>query len=187
MGRRAATGPRPTSVRWATLVEQAREAVRAENLQPPGCFDVDDFTRRLGASREISIRLIPVDLGSTTQELCGLCVRQGNTALVYYTNAAGELARLHNIVHELGHLLFNHRSVGPLERPAIQRSLTASPQRATQWLTRNADPTYDAFAEAQADALGAALLGDAPRPAVHAWLATAAVRDAAARLEAAVS
>lgn len=191
MVRRAGTDPRSdpqlTAIRWSDLVDRARAAVREEGLQSVGQFDIDEFTRRLGASRGMAIRLVPVELGSTAQELCGLCVRRGDTAIVYYSNSGNELYRLHNIVHELGHLLFGHRTVAPLERPSLQRSLTTSQHRATQWLAGNADPLYDAFAEAEADALGAALLGDMPGPAVHTWLATATVRDAAARLEAAIS
>ncbi|MBN9739448.1 MULTISPECIES: hypothetical protein [unclassified Pseudonocardia] len=171
---------------WTVLVERARQNLAREGLEPCPDDDVDleAFAARLGQVRGLTIRMLAVELGAAARELCGLCVRPyPQVAVVYYAHAASELSRRHNIAHELGHLFYDHTAQAPQHRPSLTRALTNSQDRITAWM--GSDPSYTAHDEAEADALGAALLGYGPSRRAHRWVASAEVRAAAARFEAA--
>lgn len=171
-------GPAEPTTSWAQLVERARATLELEALRPPpGEVDLEDFAARLGAARGLTIHLYPVDLGAAAREMCGLCLVNEGSAHVFYAGAASDLSRRHNLAHELGHLLFGHRAKAPVYRPSLTTSLTTSQQRMAAWM--GTDPTYGARDEAEADALGAALLGNGPGRRSHRWMATGEVRAAA--------
>lgn len=171
---------------WTVLVERARHHLAEEGLEPCPDDDVDleAFATRLGEARGITIHLLAVELGAAARELCGICTRPySNVAVVYYAHAASELSRRHNIAHELGHLFYDHTAQAPQYRPSLTRALSNSQDRITAWMGN--DPSYTARDEAEADALGAALLGYGPSRRAHRWVASAEVRAAASRFEAA--
>ncbi|MCO7192323.1 hypothetical protein Ae168Ps1_6170 [Pseudonocardia sp. Ae168_Ps1] len=182
--RRRAQSEEPAS--WTQLVARARRKLRDEGLEPcpESEVDLEAFAERLGQARGLTIRLLPVELGASARELCGLCtVPRPGVAVVFYAHAASELARRHNIAHELGHLFFDHQAHSARFRPSFSTVLSDSQQRLSAWMGN--DPSYGAHDEAEADALGAALLGYGPGRRSHRWVATAEVRAAAARLESA--
>lgn len=91
--RRRAQSEEPAS--WTELVARARRKLRDEGLDPCPASEVDleAFAERLGQTRGLTIRLLPVELGAAARELCGLCaVPRPGVAVVFYAHAASKLS-----------------------------------------------------------------------------------------------
>jgi hypothetical protein len=78
------------------------------DLEIPSPFDVRKLCQRLGNQRGRPILLLPVDL--PPESPCGLWVSTDEQDYVFFQKATSGPHRLQIILHELGHLLCDHRT-----------------------------------------------------------------------------
>lgn len=83
-------------------------AAKVEALELPSPFDVEVFCGSLGQSRGRRIRLIPRDLPAGSPS--GLCVSTNAGDYIFYESQTSALHQEHIILHEVGHLLCEHRA-----------------------------------------------------------------------------
>ncbi|MEN3611833.1 hypothetical protein [Plantactinospora sp. ZYX-F-223] len=79
----------------------------ARGIRVPDPFDLDTFISDFGADRGRPVHLIAFDLPPGAP--CGLCVSTDAADYLVVTSAATGVQRVHIALHELAHLLLEHR------------------------------------------------------------------------------
>ncbi|WP_460916702.1 hypothetical protein [Plantactinospora veratri] len=79
----------------------------ARGIRVPDPFDLDTFIGDFGADRGRPVHLIAFDLPPGAP--CGLCVSTDAADYLVVTSAATGVQRVHIALHELAHLLLEHR------------------------------------------------------------------------------
>lgn len=83
---------------------------KIKTLDIPEPFSLDEFCTRLKRQRDRPVRLVPIV--ARLDSPCGLWVGLADADYIFYERATTPLHRRHIILHEIGHLLFDHRG-GP--------------------------------------------------------------------------
>jgi hypothetical protein len=167
---------RATSPSWPDLLDRSASTLAGLGVRPRSPFDLERFLRelvQLRGGREIVLTPISVRSGGAT--VCGYCLTTAERDHVYYAQSRSRLHRTHNAVHELAHLLLDHRSVAPLTAPG------GPTDRRRAWLGV-ADIGYSERSEDEADAAAAILLGSWHETTPRTWVAHSALSRGAARL-----
>jgi hypothetical protein len=76
-------------------------------LNVPHPFDLEKFRSQLERQRDRPLRLVPIQ--SEPDSPCGLWVAMAEADYIFYDAATSPLHQIHIIVHEIGHLLLDHR------------------------------------------------------------------------------
>ena len=160
---------------WSDLLDRSAQALADAGVRTRSPFDLERFVGelvQLRGGREIVLTPISVLPGPAT--VCGYCLTMADRDHVYYAQSRSRLHRTHNAVHELAHLVLEHRSVAPL---AVAGG-AAERRRARA----GAEAGYSERCEDEADAAAAILLGSWHDPAPRTWAAHSALSRGAARL-----
>jgi hypothetical protein len=142
-------------------LEQVRRRCTAlvDELDIPLPFDAHELCARLAARRGRPIRLLPLSL--PTDSPCGLWVSANETDYIIYEQATSRLHQEHIILHEVGHLISDHRSA-PLLDDETSRLLfpNLDPSTIQRILGRT---HYSALEEQQAEMIASLILQQASR------------------------
>lgn len=108
-------------MRSRELLRHCEAVVR--DLEVPVPFSLPDFCRELALRRGREIRLVPIVTGPGSP--CGLWVATAETDVIFHEAATSSLHRDHIVLHEIGHLLCDHRG-GPAVDVALAGMLLPS-------------------------------------------------------------
>ncbi|BCJ62986.1 DUF6545 domain-containing protein [Polymorphospora rubra] len=135
----------------------------------PAPFDASRFVADLAAARGRRIVVHPMTL-PTTGALCGLSVAEGNTDHILVAADTPTLHHHHVLLHELAHILLDHRSHIP-----TTASLALAPELVERVLGRTPRDSYTDTQEREAEDLATTI-------AVHAATRTGRTGRAGAML-----
>ncbi|WHT20804.1 ImmA/IrrE family metallo-endopeptidase [Crossiella sp. CA-258035] len=101
-------------------VERALDQVFS-SVAPPRPFEVGAFCRDLGQARGHPIELMPLSqvLGGRVAPFDGLLVSAFDADYVFYDDTTSALHQQNTILHEIGHLVLEHRSIGDSGQPRL--------------------------------------------------------------------
>lgn len=85
-----------------------------DRLELPHDLSVEALCRHLAAQRARPLRLHPLPHEATTIGACGLWLATDTEDHIFYERRTALVHQEHIVLHEIGHLLFNHRTV-PLD------------------------------------------------------------------------
>ena len=89
-------------------MRQACEA-RLRTLEVPDPFSINAFCDALARERDRPIRLVPMPDGGDAP--CGVWLSTADTDWVFHQVATSPLHQEHIILHELAHMIFDHKTV----------------------------------------------------------------------------
>ncbi|ROP33411.1 hypothetical protein EDD30_6390 [Couchioplanes caeruleus] len=137
--------------------QRCRNIVR--DLEIPSPFDVQEFCRRLGDKRGRPIRLLPMDLPPDCP--CGLWLSTEQADFVFFQQETSGPHQLQIILHELGHLLCEHR-IGSVLSDDLSQLLVPDldPALIKTMLGRG---HYSQEAEQEAETIATLILGEVSR------------------------
>lgn len=180
----AAAGDVPELPRWSELIDRCSAVLaELELVDDSEPFDLEVFRDRLARRRGRPILMTPIRLPADDETtVCGVCISTTQADHVYYGETLSPLHDAHCAVHELSHLILEHRSVAPLARPSLGGMWAGSPRSAQSWLA-SISSSYDEVAEIEADAMATVVLShrvqdDAPRR----WMSSSMMRLGSDRL-----
>jgi hypothetical protein len=95
---------------WSQAMDlsQLRDRCRQllADVTMPSPFDIHEFCEQIASKRGRPIRLFPIASGLTP---CGLWAATESTDYVFYETSTSPLHRDHIVLHELSHMLCDHR------------------------------------------------------------------------------
>jgi hypothetical protein len=107
---------------WSQVMDlsQLRDRCRQvlARLTIPSPFDVQVFCDQIATQRGRSIRLFPMAGGPSP---CGLWVATESTDYVFYETSTSPLHRDHIVLHELSHMLCDHRPAPALDDELVHQ------------------------------------------------------------------
>lgn len=124
------------------LERRVRSTLHALDVHPP--LRVEALCRALGEYRGRHIELRPYPLG--VSEPYGVWIETSVADVILYQRETTALHQDHIIVHELGHILADHPSTGPVEWAALVTGLKPSAVRRVLYRC-----TYDDAREREAE------------------------------------
>ncbi|MEU9014118.1 hypothetical protein AB0D12_30995 [Streptomyces sp. NPDC048479] len=83
-----------------------------EQLDPPRPFSLDLLRQRLEAQRGRTLHLHPLPLQAATAGACGLWLATSTDDHIFFEQQTTRSHQEHIVLHEIGHMLFDHHSVG---------------------------------------------------------------------------
>lgn len=133
---------------------RARCEARLSGLTIPDPFDLAEFCAQLSRGRDRPIVLLPMALSGGG--LSGLWIRVETGDYVVYEESTTPLHQVHIALHEIGHLLCEHRSVAPLPADHLDRLFpTLDPDTVRRGLGRTG---YSSDEESEAELLASLIL-----------------------------
>lgn len=154
-------------MRWRKQ-QRARFAALADEVAVPDPFELDEFCRRIAERRGRPLRLVPLE-GTLDAELpCGMWLGLDAVDLVFYEAGAAPILRTQIVLHEIAHMLLDHRTPvggpGDAEARALARAadeeLGLATDRVLSLLARNG---YSSAQESEAESLATLILERATR------------------------
>lgn len=135
-------------------LKQVRQRCEAKLLELglSAPFDVHAFCRSLGAQRGRPIYLRPV---SAPTGPCGLWIERLGADYVFYEEQTSRLHQEHIILHELAHLIWEHRPTPVLDHEVARLLPDLDPQMLRRILART---RYSALEEQHAEVLASLIL-----------------------------
>lgn len=159
----AGMSPRPPE--WGALLRRIERRLAELGVEIPARFDLDEFVAELERARGRPIVLHVFRQAPGADTVCGYTIMWPAYDAVCYQESLSDRSSTHYAVHEIGHLVLNHRSgLGP------------------GWSATTPTAGMDPVEESEADAFAAVVLGrwDAPPP--PDWSAWWALERTAARV-----
>ncbi|MBP2474183.1 hypothetical protein JOF53_003055 [Crossiella equi] len=103
-----------------TRVEKALDDVFA-GVAFPSPFEVGEFCRRLGERRGHPIQLMPLSqvMAGRVAPFDGLLVSAYDADYVFYDDTTSALHQQNTVLHEIGHLVLDHRGIGDSSSPRL--------------------------------------------------------------------
>ncbi|MCX5405714.1 hypothetical protein OHA37_17695 [Streptomyces sp. NBC_00335] len=93
---------------WRQLRARYEQVVQHYDVPHP--FEVEDLCAAVAAERGRPLTLLPMPADfADGSGICGMWVSMGAADLVYYTPVASRPHQTHIILHELAHILLDHR------------------------------------------------------------------------------
>ena len=139
-------------------------ARKVEALELPVPFDVHTFCRLIQQARGRMIHLIPRAL--PTGSPSGLCVSTNAGDYIFYESDTSALHQEHIILHEVGHLLCEHRAASASRREISELLLPGlDPAMIQRVLGRSA---YPVWAEQEAEMIASLILARVERQRLEA-------------------
>jgi hypothetical protein len=91
-----------------------RRSCRAliDQLELPHVLSIEALCHHLVAQRTRPIHLHPLSPEAAATGTCGLWLATDTADHIFYEHRTTPLHQEHIVLHEIGHLLFNHRTVG---------------------------------------------------------------------------
>lgn len=129
-------------------------AALVDDVEIPDPFDVRELCARLSKRRGKPIRLVPQAM--PTGGPCGLWVSTDNAEYIVYEERTSAPHREHIILHEIGHLLCDHRAASvPGAEPTRLMFPSLDPRTVDRVLNRT---HYTAVEERQAELIASLIL-----------------------------
>ncbi|WP_157162778.1 ImmA/IrrE family metallo-endopeptidase [Actinoalloteichus spitiensis] len=100
---------RPPRLNLARALRLANATVATLTIPDP--WDLAEFTRHVAERRGRPIRLVPRTMSSYRSIASGLWVREANTDIVVFDATSSPLHQENTVLHELAHMLLDHRGV----------------------------------------------------------------------------
>lgn len=150
----------------------------------PEPFSLDDLVRQLERRNGRPVVLTPVSVPADGVTVCGKCLRFSHYDHVFYAETLSPLHGTHNAVHEIAHLILEHRAVAPLAWSALDPGQHGDSDgvEAVMASLGVTGAGYAETAEHEADAMAAVLLGKWQDSAPQRWVSTSALRVVGDRL-----
>lgn len=126
----------------------------------PVPFDLDVFLDRLEADRGRPIRLVPFTRRSNAST-CGLWVARTEDDLIYHEESTSPLHQDHIILHEVGHMVCEHRGAGVLSADLTDALISTLPRSVIDTVIGRS--VYSNQEEQEAELFASLLLGRAGR------------------------
>lgn len=143
-----------------TTKRAARAKLRALGIAISPTFTISDFCSSLSKARNRPIRIVPVDLRLRAAP-CGAWLATASTDYVCVDQTASALLREHIILHELSHIICDHRGATATDRVAPYSLL--NPSTVQRMLERTLyDDAEEREAELLASAIGSRIKRDGP-------------------------
>lgn len=141
-----------------TTRRAARARLRALGVSVPSPFAIEDFCSLLGGARGRPIQIVAVDLPPRAA-MCGAWLASVSADYVCVDRSAPELLREHIILHELCHIMCDHRGDPTAEQ--LTRYGPLAPSTVRRMLERTLyDSTEEREAELLASEIGARINRD---------------------------
>jgi len=155
-------------------------AAKVEALELPSPFDVHEFCQSVERGRGRAIQLLPraLPVGSPS----GLCVSTNARDYIFYESRTSALHQEHIILHEVAHLLCEHRTTS-VSREEISGLLLPNldPGMVQRVLGRTCHPVW---AEQEAEIIASLILAKVERQRRETvWAASSNVAPVVARVE----
>ncbi|WP_395570346.1 hypothetical protein [Streptomyces sp. BK79] len=115
------------AIRERELRRYCKRLLRRLDIQPPVC--VEELCLRLGRHRGKPIRLIPWDL--PVPGPFGVWISRPDEDHIFYQRRTTRVHQDHIILHEIGHILADHRDDGTVEEDVLFPGLDHPPQLIT--------------------------------------------------------
>lgn len=134
-----------------------RCAATLRAFEVPRPFDLELFRREIERVRGRHLVLVPVQTAASSP--CGLWIAdpQTDTDYVMYESGTSPLHKIHIVLHEMGHMVFEHRGLSPFAPDFLARALPdLDPAAVSQVLGRT---TFSSVEEAEAE-MWATLVGE---------------------------
>lgn len=97
---------------WDTTLATARRRLIELGITVPEPFDLAAFSETVADCLGIRIKLVPTEMSALGGKSCfGATVVVRETHYVFYVVGMSLMHGLHNGVHELGHIIFDHSGV----------------------------------------------------------------------------
>lgn len=137
----------------AGMRRRCRRLIRGIDVPRP--FDVDRFTNGLQRQRGRRIMVVPIKTNSRSP--CGLWIATDDTDYVFFEANTSPLHQRHIVLHEFGHMLFEHSGISPFSEPILRQAMpNLDPSALKRVLGRS---TFTAGQEAEAE-MFATLVGE---------------------------
>jgi Zn-dependent peptidase ImmA (M78 family) len=130
----------------------ARAKLRALGITIPFPFDIDELCRRVAEARGRPIRVVAVELPPRATS-CGAWFARESDDIIAHDRAAPAPLREHTILHELGHIIFDHGGA-PVAEHVEQYGLHLDPSLVRRMLQRT---LYDSNDEREAELFASAI------------------------------
>ncbi|GAA2721285.1 MULTISPECIES: hypothetical protein [Streptomyces] len=82
-----------------------------DELDPPRPFSLDELRRALVRRRGRPLHLHPLPLQAAASGACGLWLATDTDDHIFYEQRTTRAHQEHIVLHEIGHMLFDHRSL----------------------------------------------------------------------------
>jgi hypothetical protein len=82
-----------------------------DRLGLPHALSVEDLCRHIAARRARPLHLHPLPPEAAVQGACGLWLATDSEDHIFYEQRTTQVHQEHIILHEIGHMLFNHRTM----------------------------------------------------------------------------
>ncbi|MBT2528508.1 hypothetical protein J7E91_24610 [Streptomyces sp. ISL-99] len=93
---------------WRALRARYKKLISRFELPYP--FEVEDLCAAVAVERGRPLRLLPMPAGLASDTgVCGMWVSFGTADLVYYASVTSRPHQTHIVLHELAHILLDHR------------------------------------------------------------------------------
>ena len=136
-----------------TADRKARHAAIVRDLDIPSPFDLNEFAASLERRRNRPIRLRPFSFAPSS--LCGLWIGTAQADYVYYEQGTTPFHRNFIALHELAHMLLDHRGLSAWQSLVHRVAPDVSPALVTLMLGRSA---YSSPEEREAETLASLIL-----------------------------
>ncbi|AHH93752.1 hypothetical protein [Kutzneria albida] len=143
----------------AAAWDRCTEAIAG--LRVPSPFTLEAFIAELSAQRGTAIELIPIR--HVPGSPCGTLISTEDTEYIYYATNTSSLHADHIALHEVGHLVLDHRGTTAVTEEVARRLMpTLSPELLRRVLGRTA---YSSAEEQEAELFATMVLERAARAA----------------------
>lgn len=138
---------------------------------------IDDLVASIAKGRRRPIRIVDADFGGLDGTICGLWLALPVADLIFIADDLSGMHRDHVILHELAHLLLDHRAVS---EATIEEVASLFPSLKPDLVKRVLQRShYDDAQEAAAEQLASAVAASTRRTQRSAWVDDASARQVA--------
>lgn len=152
-------------------------AVPADELRAYARLPLDELVRAIAAERGREIVILDSDFSGMQSQLCGLWLGLPQRDLIFISDDLSGIHRDHVILHELAHLLLEHRVVDGATIEEIASLFPSLPPALVSRVLRRSH--YDNEQEREAEELASAMAAQTRGSQRSTWVNSEASRRAA--------
>ncbi|UGY92298.1 ImmA/IrrE family metallo-endopeptidase [Streptomyces gobiensis] len=146
--------------RYLRLRQRCQSVVDQISLPQP--FSVDALCRHIAGQRGRPLYLHPLPPEASSAGTCGLWLATATDDHIFYERHTSRLHQEHIVLHELGHMLFNHYAVEEGDADGVGRLLSSLDQQAVKHLLGRTN--YTTRQEQEAEMLASLIRTTADQP-----------------------